>query len=729
MCSIHHRANTHCHLDANQVCNSNFQWVWSLTFEPRILGELPPSPPRACFGRKQLIKKIIDLAENVTPIALIGAGGIGKTSVSLAVLHHDRIKARFGDNRRFIRCDQFPASCTHFLARLSQAVGAGIDNPKDLMTLRQSLSSKEMLIVLDNAESILDPQGADGQEIYDVVEELSQFSNVCLVITSRITTIPPNCETLKVPTLSTGATHDTFYHIYKYGERSGQVNDILKQLDFHPLSVALLATVAHQNQWDNDRLAREWKRRRTDVLRTEHQTSLAATIELSLASPLFRALGPDARGLLEVVAFYPQGVNENNLNWFFPTIPNVTHIFDKLCILSLIYRSNGFITMLAPLRDYLRPNDPKLSPLICTTKERYFVRLAVEFDPNRPEFKDTQWFVTEDVNVEHLLDIFTFIDPDSDGVWDACIDFMRHLDWYKPRQTVLRPKIEALPDNHPSKPGCLSEVALLLGSVGNYAEGIRLLNHALKIERERKNHHRVALILESLSHANRMLGLRIKGIHQAKEASEIYERLGKTAERARCLDQLARLLHDDGYLDAAEEAAVHSTKLLPEKGHEFKVCLSHCTLGDIYCSKGQREKAIHHYEVVLLIASSFNWHGHLFWTHFSLAELFFDELAFDDARAHVEKAGSHALNDLYLLGRAAYLQASILHRQHRFKDATFEVLHALEIFEKVGSLKELEACRALCQDIERGPPFGEPPETAFCSTSVDSPFSAHDTLS
>ena len=257
-----------------------------------------------------------------------------------------------------------------------------------------------MLIVLDNAESVLDPQGMDAQDIYAVMDELSQFSNICLCITSRITTLPPGCEVFDIPTLSMEAGRDTFYRIYKHSEQSGPVNDILEQLDFHPLSITLLATVAQHNGWDADRLTSEWGKRQTGVLHARHSRSLATTIELSLASSMFQELGPDAQELLGVIAFLPQGVDKKTIDWLFPTISDGPNMFDKFCVLSLTYRSNGFITMLAPLRDHLRPKNPRSSPIFDATKQHYFTRLSVELDPDKPGFREARWITSEDVNIK-----------------------------------------------------------------------------------------------------------------------------------------------------------------------------------------------------------------------------------------------------------------------------------------------------------------------------------------
>ena len=647
-------------------------------------GELPPPPPGIFFGRDGLIEEITHLAGCLTSIALIGAGGIGKTSIALVALHDDRIKQRFGENRRFIRCDEFLPTHNQFLRRLSKVIGAEIENPENLATLRQSLSSKEMLIVLDNAESILDPEGPSARAIYADVDELARSSNICVLITSRISTVPPDCETFDIPILSLEAARDTFHRIYKRGGRSTSIDSVLEQLEFHPLSITLLATVAQQNKWSTGRLVAEWSRQRTAVLNSKHSGSLAATVELSLTSPMFQELGPDAREFLEAIAFFPQGVNEENAHWLFPTISDAPTMLDGFCVISLTYRNDGFVTMLAPLRDHLCPQDPTSSPLLTTTKGCYFARLS-DVHPGKPGFEEARWIMSEDVNVEHFLDVFTNIDRKSGIAWDACSRFMAQLHWHKPRLVTLGPEIEALPDNHPSKARCLFDLSRLFDSVGNWVEQKRLLNCALKLWRGQGDDYNAARTLTRLSGTNQEMGLYQEGIQQAEEASRIFEWFGDPVQQATCLACLAVLLQRDGQLDAAEETALRAVDLLPEDGEQFRVHHCHRTLGEIYQYKGKTEKAVRHYEIALGIASTFNRVENLFWLHVDLAQLFIRQGRFGDAQIHVEHTTTFATNNTYLLACVSLLQAWLWYEQDMFGEARSEALVVLDVLDKLGS--------------------------------------------
>ena len=652
------------------------------------------------MGRDDLIEKIVGFAENFEPVALIGAGGIGKTSIALTALHHNRIMERFGDNRRFIRCDEFPASSTHFLARLSKAIGAGVENPEDLTPLRPFLSSHEALIVLDNAESVLDPQGTDAREIYAIVNELCRFKTICLLITSRITTLPPHCKRPEIPTLSKEAACDIFYSIHDDIRRSDVITSLLHRLDFHPLSITLLATTALHNMWDSGELAREWDTRHAEVLRTDYNESLAATIELSLSSPTFRNLGPDARDLLGVVAFFPQGIDKDNLDWLFPTISDRQNIFNRFRVLSLTYLTDNHITMLAPIRDHLCPRDPTSSPLLCAAKNHYFTRLAVRVQPGGSGFREAQWIRSEDVNVEHLLNVFIPFEGDVGHVWAACGHFMEHLFWHKPWRTVLGSKIEALPDDHHAKSECLFHLGQLFGSVGNYAEQGRLLSHTLKIERERGNELQAAMTLGLLCTASRLQKSHEGAIQQASEALEIFERLGTTVEQMDSLNDLASAFYSNRQFDAAEEAVTRALKLAPAKGQEYLVCQSHRVLGNILRSKGKRPDALHHFEVALGLASPPNWNDELFWIHHSIAALLTDSDELEDAHAHIEQARSHAVGSTYYVGSATEMNAWIWYQQGRLEDARSEALCALEIYERLGAVADAWDCKELLRELE-----------------------------
>ncbi|KAG8942429.1 hypothetical protein FRC03_003221 [Tulasnella sp. 419] len=67
---------------------------------------MPPDPK--IFGRLQYIEKAIKLLFSSTEakIAILGPGGIGKTSVALKVIHDALVVERFGENRCWVPCEQ-----------------------------------------------------------------------------------------------------------------------------------------------------------------------------------------------------------------------------------------------------------------------------------------------------------------------------------------------------------------------------------------------------------------------------------------------------------------------------------------------------------------------------------------------------------------------------------------------------------------------------------------------
>jgi len=160
------------------------------------------------------------------------------------------------------------------------------------------------------------------------------------------------------------------------------------------------------------------------------------------------------------------------------------------------------------------------------------------------------------------------------------------------------------------------------------------------------------------------------------------------------------MLLNDRQVDAAEEAAFRVIDLLSEKDEQLLVCQCHRVLGDVYRSKGEAEKAVSHYEVALGVASSFTWHGQLFWIHHSLAQLFFDQGEFDDAHAHIERVKSHAVNNTYYLGRVMHLQTHVWYRQDKLGQAKSEGLRAADVFEKLGAAQDLKLCRELLRWID-----------------------------
>ena len=325
-----------------------------------ILGDetlffLFPPFPRALanlFGRETILEDLLSLAEQSTSVSLFGMGGMGKTAIALTLLHHHHIINRFNKHRYFIRCDNLENSLDDLLRRLSEAIG--FPQPAGMAQLLSHLgASPPCILVLDGIDSILDPLAPGAVEVIKTIEEFGRCSKICLLTTSRIDAKIPDFRGIEVSTFPKEAARNTFYS-YCSLDRSVVINNILAELDFHPLSITLLASATSENEWDEPALLEAWNDGKTCILKASGRESLGESIESILRTPTIQGLGITARETLEAIADVPDGVKEMYLLNTFPGINGVGEAVDELCKSSLIYRQDGFLKMLSPFRLYFQ---------------------------------------------------------------------------------------------------------------------------------------------------------------------------------------------------------------------------------------------------------------------------------------------------------------------------------------------------------------------------------------
>ncbi|KAG1870808.1 P-loop containing nucleoside triphosphate hydrolase protein [Suillus subluteus] len=325
----------------------------------------PPSRPAMLFGRDVLVAELTNLVVNDEHLALIGPGGMGKSSLAKAIINEPLVMDRFADRRFFVTYDELdPSTITFetFMAHFAGALGIDISSADPLRQISTFLRSACTLIVLDNAETFEEASASSAlRDIPPAIAEIANIPGVILVLTSRSRRNAPNVEwiTKDIPPLDLSSAQAVFFRIYHHASRSEAEEDIqglLKELDFHPLCINILANAAQQSDWSPTTLLKRWTDLRSKVLDggKGKLQSLSDTMQLSLSSPSIQNLGEDGLRALAIIAFLPQGLNRDLASDLLPSLPQVDAICDVLCIQSLIYRQDNFLKMLAPIRHYVQ---------------------------------------------------------------------------------------------------------------------------------------------------------------------------------------------------------------------------------------------------------------------------------------------------------------------------------------------------------------------------------------
>ena len=316
--------------------------------ELRPLLSLPQSP--ANFFPRDVLNEVLDLTDQAASTALFGPIGVGKSSVALTLLHHNRTQAKYGPHRYLMYCDKVTNSLEGFVKGLCDAIHT--NHTTNMGQLRLHLeSSPPFILLLDAVDSILDPLTPEAEDIFAAIEEFGSYDRVCLLTTSRMHLEIPGFHRVEVPILSETDAQDAFYDLCNVG-RSPAVNDLIARLDFHPLSIDFLASSARENCWDESMLLKAWEDDQTDALKTKYYQRLNDAMEPLLLSPTIQDLGTAAPDVLGAIAAFPLGIEERRLQNTFTGTTGVGVALDVLCKLSLIYRRGGLIKMLSPFQFY-----------------------------------------------------------------------------------------------------------------------------------------------------------------------------------------------------------------------------------------------------------------------------------------------------------------------------------------------------------------------------------------
>ncbi|KAJ7821123.1 hypothetical protein B0H14DRAFT_1337019 [Mycena olivaceomarginata] len=325
-----------------------------------------PSEPKIFHGRDSELSDILQLFNQGTPrIAILGSGGMGKTSLARAVIHHAQIKTRYQQHCFFVACDS--ASSTVELAALI-GVNIGLKPGRDLSqaVVQHFSSSPSSLLVLDNLETLWEPMECRS-DIEGFLSLLADIEHLGLMITMRGAERPgkmqwtrPFLQPLKP--LDQDAARKTFIDIADENHNLDEVDKVLSLTDNMPLAVNLIAHLVDSEGCPNV-LAR-WEREKISVISvgTDKEANLEISISLSLSSP---RLNRHSRDLLSLLSMLPDGLSDVELLQSKLPIRNVLGCKAALIGTALAYSNEQKrLKALVPIREYMNKIQPPSENLI-----------------------------------------------------------------------------------------------------------------------------------------------------------------------------------------------------------------------------------------------------------------------------------------------------------------------------------------------------------------------------
>ncbi|KAG1791231.1 uncharacterized protein HD556DRAFT_1486695 [Suillus plorans] len=476
----------------------------------------PPSRPSMFYGRDDLVAELTTLVANGEHIALIGPGGMGKSSLAKAILHEPLIIKKFADRRFFAAYDDLdPSTITFetFMTHFAGALGIEITGADPLRPISTFLHSTSALVVLDNAETFEEASTSSALEkIPPAIAKIADIRGVVLILTSRSRRNATDVlwRTMDIPPLDLSSAERVFFQTYpraRCSDAEEEIKDLLRELDFHPLSINLLTHTARHNDWSLATLLKRWNDRHSAVLNPGKGKlqSLPDTMQLSLDSPSIQGLGEDGRRTLAMIAFLPQGLNDNLAGDLLPSLQEVDTICDVLRRQSLVYHQDNFIKVLAPIRHYVQDSLPLPDSTRLREIRTFYYRTVQQCSKEQDGHANV--IISDHFNIERVIAFDLTHIPEE--TYRACSKFLLCLRWHLPRPTTLTPTILDVVENSSTyelKADCLWNLGYLYSTLSQLTDAMKISKAAEALYLATGNHEMVAQCVTSCADRYRCQG-------------------------------------------------------------------------------------------------------------------------------------------------------------------------------------------------------------------------------
>ncbi|KAG8820582.1 hypothetical protein FRC19_008749 [Serendipita sp. 401] len=444
------------------------------------------------YGRDGVISQIAQiLTTKARPrVGILGAGGMGKTSVAVAVMENELVGQTYQPYHRFwVPCVGVTSPIT-FLQILSKSLGVTQDTKAPLKDILYTLKSTEepRLILLDNLETAMNVPDAvtDGGLLSTegIINKLASIRHVSILVTIRSNMLPSDTISWDLIHLE-GVAHEAaraiFTSICPAAADHPSLGELLEVLGYMPYAVTLMAKQAVTSFAQVDGLLKEWKRIGTNSLSQNLKHKMNRSIELSVESKAISS-DPDAQCLLAILARLPAGTSLDHLKWWAKRVGRVTSAIGTLNDMALItQRQEGASTncfVLPVVQSYLRNqplhNSPKIRRLVLLACCSFV--LDHKSEPGDPSSKEhIEELDSEKTNIQSILHGVTTeslselgLVEDVSDVFAAMLAFAWYQFWTRPSSETLIHLLELVPFSNIGKESVLrymAEAHICLGRV------------------------------------------------------------------------------------------------------------------------------------------------------------------------------------------------------------------------------------------------------------------------